>query len=192
MPIAISHSYFLVRFDRCIPNPCHPYRKSKSKAPTLPLWPSQPSLLPKPTFPLAKANPVPLGRPNLPFVIPTGAKRSGGICGFALGRNETRKCTEPFSIHTFSLGPTDEYRTSFHPYRKPQIETPSLPLVIPTGAKGSEVPLSDATKLMNAVTVSHSHFTIAWEEKATICIRDMEGRILRSANEKRLIAFVSD
>src|ERR1700679_3236189 len=107
--------------------------------------------------PFRKSQPCLFGKANLPFVIPTGAKRSGGICGFTLGRNETRKRTEPFPIRTSSLGSTDLYQNSFHPYRKMQIETPNLPFVIPTGAEGSAVSLSDASKLANAL----SHFPFA-------------------------------
>src|SRR6202041_2560913 len=63
-----------------------------------------------------------------PFVIPTGAKRSGGICSLTLGRNEGRKCNEPLPIRTSSLGPTDIYRSSFHPYRKCKSKDPTFPL----------------------------------------------------------------
>jgi hypothetical protein len=37
-------------------------------------------------------------RANLPFVIPTEAQRSGGICSPAPTRNESRECNEPFPI----------------------------------------------------------------------------------------------
>jgi hypothetical protein len=134
-------------------NLCHPDRSEAERRDLQsPFRPQQ-----KPTFdaPSHRTGKLPLQT----FVIPTGAKRSGGICSHPSYRNKTPPSTPPATAqenHCSNLCHPDrseaerrDLQSPFRPQQKPYLRRPQPPhrkataptFVIPTGAEGSAVNL---------------------------------------------------
>jgi hypothetical protein len=134
-------------------NICHPDRSEAERRDLQsPFRPQQ-----NPTFdaPSHRTGKLPLQT----FVIPTGAKRSGGICSHPSYRNKTPPSTPPATAqenHCSNLCHPDrseaerrDLQSPFRPQQKPYLRRPQPPhrkataptFVIPTGAEGSAVNL---------------------------------------------------